>query len=299
LCPEAAGDHWASWLLERRFGGDPEQLARMLEHLTPVRDRVLGAAGLAPEDVVLDVGAGDGLIGFGALDRLGPDGQVIFSDVSSTLVDRCREIAEAAGQRGRCRFVVADATDLAEIDDASVDVVTLRSVLIYVADKLAAFREFARVLRAGGRVSLFEPINKFNFEHRPPTSFFGYDGTPVADLVTKLMAAYRESGPPVAESPMLNFDERDLLQTVQQAGFRFYRLEYEAVKQPVPPLGGPLRWETFYRSSGNPNESTVEEVVERVLSPDEAAAFEAHFRPLVERGEGTGWWAVAYLRADL
>jgi ubiquinone/menaquinone biosynthesis C-methylase UbiE len=44
---------------------------------------------------------------------------------------------------------------------ASVDVVTTRSVLIYVKDRARAFAEFARVLRPGGRTSLYEPINRF------------------------------------------------------------------------------------------------------------------------------------------
>jgi SAM-dependent methyltransferase len=39
--------------------------------------------------------------------------------------------------------------------------VTTRSVLIYVQHKDAAFREFHRVLRPGGRVSIFEPINNY------------------------------------------------------------------------------------------------------------------------------------------
>ena len=57
------------------------------------------------------------------------------------------------------RFVLTAADPLDGIADASVDVVTTRSVLIYVKDKAAALQAFYRVLRPGGRISVFEPIN--------------------------------------------------------------------------------------------------------------------------------------------
>ena len=77
-------DAWADWLRTRRTGGDPEYERRMLEHLGTVRDRVLDNAGLASGETLLDVGCGNGLIAFGALER-GAD--VVFADVSRPLLD--------------------------------------------------------------------------------------------------------------------------------------------------------------------------------------------------------------------
>ena len=108
-------DRWAAWLLEGRHGGDEESLRETLDFLAPVRDRVLDGGGIGRGDTVLDVGCGDGLIAFGALERVGEEGTVVFSDVSEDLLDRCREIAQGDG---RCRFVRTDATDLDAIDDA-------------------------------------------------------------------------------------------------------------------------------------------------------------------------------------
>ena len=73
-------------------------------------------------------------------------------------------------------FVRAAAEDLSTIADASADVVTTRSVLIYVDDKAAAFRAFHRVLKPGGRLSIFEPIN--NYFPVSPDEFWGFDAGP-------------------------------------------------------------------------------------------------------------------------
>jgi arsenite methyltransferase len=290
-------DRWAKWLLETRFGGDEEQAQRDLAVLRSVRDRILDNADIREGDVLLDVGAGDGLVGFGAVDRVGPSGRVIFSDVSAELVERCKEIASEVDGGTEFDFVVASADDLSSVEDASVDVVTTRSVLIYVEDKESALRAFHRVLRPGGRISLFEPINKFSIDHRPETEFWGYDVTAIKSIVDKVMAAYRAEGPPLEEDAMFNFDERDLLLAVERAGFRELALDYEVRVGRPPPVGGPIRWDAFYNLSGNPNEPTVREVVERALGPDEAHQFERHLRPLVERGEGIRHFAEVYLCA--
>src|SRR5919199_963911 len=147
----AERDRWARWLLEHRFSGDPEELARQLPNLEEFRRRVLENAEIQEGDVVLDIGAGDGLIGFGALEQVGERGRVIFSDVSEDLLDECRRIAGELGVAARCEFLRASADDL-PLPDASVDVATTRSVLIYLMDKRPAFVELHRVLKPGGRL---------------------------------------------------------------------------------------------------------------------------------------------------
>jgi arsenite methyltransferase len=110
-------DKWAAWLLHRRDGDDPEQRAKTLEHLVPIRDRVLDNARIRAGDVLLDVGAGDGLIAFAALDRVGPGGRVIVSDVSSDLVGHASSIAARLGVATRMSFVQAQAETLSAILD--------------------------------------------------------------------------------------------------------------------------------------------------------------------------------------
>jgi ubiquinone/menaquinone biosynthesis C-methylase UbiE len=230
-------DRWHRWLLEVRFGGDAAAREKDLaEFLYPVRDEVLDRARLEPGQTLLDVGTGDGLIAFGALERLGPSGQVIFSDISQDLLDHCRAAASAEGLLDRCRFVPAPADQLTAVPDAWVDAVTTRSVLIYVKDKARAMREFFRVLRPGGRASLFEPVNVLMSDPGPDL-FHGYDVTPVKALAARVQALYASIQPPGAD-PMVDFDDRDLVRHAQDAGFSEINLELQVSvknrKDPVP-----------------------------------------------------------------
>jgi ubiquinone/menaquinone biosynthesis C-methylase UbiE len=75
--------------------------------------------------------------------------------------DRPKEL----GDLDRCRFLEASAADLAALQELSVDVTTTRAVLIYVEAKQQAFDEFFRVLRPGGRISLYEPINRLGMSN--------------------------------------------------------------------------------------------------------------------------------------
>jgi ubiquinone/menaquinone biosynthesis C-methylase UbiE len=278
-------DCWAEWLAERRFGGDPARARRSLQKLAAVRDTVLDRAGLGPGETVLDVGCGDGLIAFGALDLVGESGKVVFGDISADLLGECRLRAEQLGMLDPCTFVEAAADDLGPIGDATVDLVTTRSVLIYVKDKAGSFREFHRVLRPGGRISLYEPINTFSSE-------WSYDFSPLQEVKRKLDDLYHSLQPP-GEDPMLDFDERDLVRLAEDAGFFPLELDYRAEVNPIEPTP----WDTFLHSSGNPKIPTFGEAMDEALSPAEREELTAHLRPLVEQGRGTWRMAHAYLWA--
>jgi arsenite methyltransferase len=286
-------DRWHQWLLQRRHGGDAALKEKLLTgHLYPVRDNVLDKANLTPSDTLLDVGTGDGLIAFGAVERLGPEGHVIFSDISQDLLDHCRAAATAEGMLDRCDFILASADDLSEVADASVDVVTTRSVLIYVKDKARSFSEFHRVLRKDGRISLFEPINVL-MSRSAPGRFAGFDATGIEDLTARIKGLYESIQPP-GEDPMLDFDERDLLRLAEQAGFDDIRLE---LRVSVSNHRRPMPWDRFINSAANPLVPTVAEAMDQVLTPEEAERFTAQLRPLVESGAAQERWALAYLTA--
>ena len=164
-------------------------------------------------------------------------------------------------------------------------------MLIYERDKTGAFAEFYRVLRPGGRLSLFEPVNRFTYPE-PPTRFAGYDTTPVVDLVAKLRDLYHTIQPPGSD-PMLDFDERDLTTFAEQAGFDeiHLRLHIDIHRVEARP------WQSLLNSSPNPRAPTLREAMDQTLTAEEAGRFSDHLRPLTENGQGQQRMAVAYLWA--
>ena len=283
-------DRWADWILERRFGGDRAAADDMLTHLREVRERVLDRAEVREGETLLDVGCGDGLIAFGALERGAR--RVIFSDVSQDLLDVSRELA--AGEP-RAEFVRAVAEDLSAIPDASVDVVTTRSVLIYVADKASAFAEFLRVLKPGGRLSAFEPINSFGCPERDGY-WLGLDMRELWRLALRVRSRFEAMAGD--SRPMLDFDERDLLELAHSAGFESVDVVLEARIERGRLWGqAPPPFERLLKTAPNPNAPTLEEVLDAELDVDERQRFLEYVRPRFEAGELVGRSAAAYLRA--
>jgi ubiquinone/menaquinone biosynthesis C-methylase UbiE len=275
----AITDKWSQWLLEKRFGNDVAAADRGMRMLYGVRDSILDEATVAPGETVLDVGCGDGLVAFGALERVGEEGKVVFCDVSEPLLARCEAIAADAGVSARCEFVPAAAQDLSPIPDASIDVVTTRSVLIYVPHKARAFREFHRVLRPGGRIAVWEPINRFNATYGAEREKMMLEQSEVAHLWRRIDERFRAMQP-LDSDPMMDFDEYDLLGHGEDAGFANLHLATHVYVSPA----GPVKWETWLASSGNPNIPTVGEMLREIFSPEEFVLFEEHARPLLERG---------------
>jgi arsenite methyltransferase len=99
-----------------------------------------------------------------------------------------------------------------------VDVVVTRSVLIYVADKAHAATEFHRVLRPGGRVSLFEPINS---QYK---SLADADLSDLEPARSRVLERWRSGGDP--GGAMARFDDRDLVGCFVDVGFETVELTH-------------------------------------------------------------------------
>ena len=272
-----------------------DEVALLFDYLFWVRDRVLANAEPLDGAALLDVGTGDGLIGLEALQRVGPQGTVIFSDISDALLGHVHAAVSERGLLDRARFVATAAADLTEIPTASVDVVTTRSVLIYVAQKARALEAMHRVLRPGGRLSLFEPINRLMFPE-PADRFWGYDVSAVSDLADKVKASYGGLSEP-ASAAMMDFDDRDLVALAEAAGFGRIHLELH-VDVEVGASAQAIGIDALLDSAPNPLAPTARESIAAALTPDEQERFVDALRRAVQAGDRLRRSAVAYVAAS-
>ncbi len=296
---KATNDPWFDWLTERRHGGNPilEQSVRLT--VDRYRDRVLDGAGLAEGMTLVDVGTGDGLIAFGAMARVGASLKVILTDVSTALLRRAEEIARQRGVQEQCVFIQGSAEQLDGVADASADALTTRAVLAYVADKAAAAREFYRVLRPGGRISLAEPIYRDESLQLAVLAQFLESRLPdAATLDARLYLRWKEAQLPstpadIASNPLTNFTERDLMTMFETAGFGEAHLELhiDARKAAAAP------WDAFLDSAHHPKAPTLREILAARFTEAERRHFEAGLRPVVESGQVVHRDAIAYLTA--
>jgi ubiquinone/menaquinone biosynthesis C-methylase UbiE len=241
---------------------------------------------------LLDLGTGDGLIGLAALDRVGPGGSVIFCDISHALLDQCREAVHDHSLTGRAQFVNTHAENLTGIADNSVDVVTTRAVLIFVTDKPAAFAAIHRVLRPGGRMTLREPVGSLMFPE-PDDRFWGYAIAPETALATRVKAAVADLEDPIYRDAMMNFNDRDLVQLAQTAGFDEVQVECHIDIGPGSVLR-PIDLQELLDTAPNPTAPTIRQGIDAALTTAERERFLARLQQAVDDRDAVHRTAVAH-----
>lgn len=114
--------------------------------------RMLDRAALRPGERVLELAGGAGGLGMAAAEQVGPDGEVVISDVAAEMTAIAARRAAARGI-GNVTARELDLEGIAE-PDASFDVVLCREGLMFALDPAQAAGEIRRVLRPGGRFAV-------------------------------------------------------------------------------------------------------------------------------------------------
>ena len=146
---ELPADAFEDWLTDRVARQPAGRRAREVYGADDVHDfarrAILDALALGPEDRLLDVGCGGGLL---LRDALASGARVTGLDHSEEMVRLTRERAPRAE-------VVLGSAERLPFGDASFTAIAMSIVLFFLPNPTAALRECRRVLAPGGRVALY------------------------------------------------------------------------------------------------------------------------------------------------
>jgi arsenite methyltransferase len=292
-------DVWSEWLLHRRHADDPDYSRVVQAVVEGYADRVLEGGKLAAGMTLVDVGTGEGLVAFRAIDRIGPSLRVTLTDVSASMLRYAESVALKRNVWAQCTFLECTANNLKGIADASVDVVATRAVLAYVADKTAALGEFFRILKPGGRLSIAEPILQDEaFYARALRRRIENQSQPADRFLTLLhrwkAAQFPDTEEACAKSPIVNYSERDLLNMVRGSGFAEIHLQLHIDVAPSLITS----WEVFLGSSPHPWAPTLKQILAEQFTSEERQFFEQMVRPTVESGKNVSTDRAMYLQAQ-
>ena len=131
-------------------GRSPDEVA--------AREAYLDLLDIGPDQQVLEIGCGSGVVLRDIARRLGPSGIATGIDPSASLLEIARDLAQRDGQAERIRLHQGDALAL-PFADATFDVVLAVTVLIHIPGGAAAVPEMVRVTRPGGRIAVFDRDN--------------------------------------------------------------------------------------------------------------------------------------------
>lgn len=129
---------WRRRREELVFGGGPFSVLKEISGTLPS-----GA-------VVLDVGCGPGFMSL-PIARMANTGRVYCLDLSGEMLSALQKNADQAGLSDRIETIEAPA-DASGLEGASVDLVVSNNVVHELPDPPAAFAEWMRLLKPGGRV---------------------------------------------------------------------------------------------------------------------------------------------------
>ncbi|MFT5419832.1 MAG: demethylmenaquinone methyltransferase/2-methoxy-6-polyprenyl-1,4-benzoquinol methylase [Candidatus Endobugula sp.] len=168
-----------------------------------------------PGHKVLDIAGGTGDLAYKFSKLVGDEGQVILSDINSSMLNVGRDRLIDLGVNQNVHYVQLDAQSI-PFDDNSFDCVTIAFGLRNVTDKDLALRSILRVLKPGGRLLVLEfskPKNKLLGKIYDEYSFR------LLPMMGKLITNDAESYRYLAESIRMHPDQQTLKEMMDTAGF--------------------------------------------------------------------------------
>lgn len=193
----------------------------------PITDWLVRALAPEPGDVVLELAAGQGDVGFAVAGLLGESGRLIASDFSAAMLGLARRRGDELGVTN-VEYVELDAEDL-DLEEDSVDGVVCRWGYMLMPRPAIALAETRRVLRPGGRLAF--------------AVWASADRNPWNSVASRILVAHGHMPPPVPGEPgMFVLGSPDGLRAlVEDCGFAIEQMNEVPVRNEYADVEGYVR----------------------------------------------------------
>ena len=185
---------------------------------------------------ILDLGGGDGTT---AIPAAKAGANVLVVDIASNLVAAGNLRAKEEGLTN-CEFREGDASNLAELQDASFDIVLTIFGAMFAPKPYDVAREMVRVTKPGGKIVM--------------GNWIPGDPTLVAQIL-KISSAYTPPPPVGFVSPMLWGVEKEVIDRFEKAGIAKENISFTkdtfTFKASFPPSGLFQNFKTYYGPTMN------------------------------------------------
>lgn len=205
--------NWFQWLNETRFSALTEvEKINLNNSLNFIRDNIISLfSSIESDNIIIDIGTGTGLIGFGLLEKVSNQGVVIFSDISKECLEFCQQKQKEYFPDKNAEFLYTSCEEIA-LSDCSVDKATMRSVLCHIVDKQNTINEIYRILKPNGEFVAFEPLLGTNIRYHELTNGCNIEKYEEFKTVENEIMSDKSNS-------LTNFDAESLKQNFEIAGF--------------------------------------------------------------------------------
>jgi len=172
-------------------------------------------AGIRAGHKILDLASGTGDLAARFSGLVGPDGQVIMSDINAAMLNEGRKRMLDDGLVGNVQYAQINAQELPFANN-TFDCISIGFGLRNVTDKQAALDSMYNAIKPGGRVMILE------FSHpttKPLQSLYDLYSFKLLPMMGKFVAKDEDSYRYLAESIRMHPDQETLKDMLVQAGF--------------------------------------------------------------------------------